>query len=46
MSFLVDAKGNVRYWVFGERDWTGADSEKAVGKLLAEVRDAGRQARR
>jgi thiol-disulfide isomerase/thioredoxin len=46
MSFLVDANGKVRYWVFGERDWTGPDSEKAVGKLLAEVPDAGRQARR
>jgi peroxiredoxin len=46
MSFLVDANGKVRYWVFGERDWTGADSEKAVAKLLAEMPDARRQALR
>lgn len=46
MSFLVDANGKVRYWVFGERDWTGPDSRKAVEKLLAEAHGAGRQARR
>jgi thiol-disulfide isomerase/thioredoxin len=46
MSFLVDANGNVRYFVFGERDWTGPDSAKVVEKLVQEARDAGRQARR
>ena len=37
MTFVVDAKGRVRYWVFGERDWSEGDSLKVVEKLLAEV---------
>jgi cytochrome c biogenesis protein CcmG, thiol:disulfide interchange protein DsbE len=37
MSFLVDAKGRVRYSVFGERDWSGGDSLALVEKLLAEA---------
>jgi thiol-disulfide isomerase/thioredoxin len=36
MTFLVDAKGRVRYWVFGERDWSEGESLKLVEKLLAE----------
>ena len=42
MSFLVDARGNVRYYVFGERDWTGPDSVKAVDRLVAEASGARR----
>jgi thiol-disulfide isomerase/thioredoxin len=42
MSFLVDARGQVRYWVFGERDWAEGESLKTVGKLLAEAPHAGR----
>ena len=42
MSFLVDANGKIRYWVFGERDWTGADSTNAVDRLIAEAPRAGR----
>ena len=37
MTFLVDAKGRVRYSVFGERDWSGGDSLALVEKLLAEA---------
>ena len=37
MSFLVDAKGRVRYSVYGERAWNQGESRKAVEKLLAEV---------
>jgi len=37
MTFIVDAKGRVRLWVFGERDWTGADTVKAIEKLLDEA---------
>jgi thiol-disulfide isomerase/thioredoxin len=36
MTFLVDANGKVRYWVFGERDWNEGESLQAVEKLLAE----------
>ncbi len=42
MSFLVDARGEVRYWVFGERDWTDAASTKAVDRLVSEVPHARR----
>jgi hypothetical protein len=37
MTFIVDAKGRVRHWVFGERDWSGADTVKTIEKLLAEA---------
>ncbi len=42
MTFLVDARGQVRYWVFGERDWTDAESRDVVAQLLREARGAGR----
>jgi thiol-disulfide isomerase/thioredoxin len=42
MSFLVDARGEVRYWVFGERDWSRGESLKTVEKLVAEKPHAGR----
>lgn len=42
MSFLVDASGTVRYWVFGERDWSDADSMRAVQRLISEAPHAGR----
>jgi len=42
MSFLVDRSGRVRYWVFGERDWSGGESLAAVEKLVAEAAGAGR----
>ena len=29
MTFLVDAKGQVRYWVYGERNWTEGESLQA-----------------
>ncbi len=37
MTFIVDAKGRARYWVFGERDWSGADTVKVIEKLVAEA---------
>jgi thiol-disulfide isomerase/thioredoxin len=37
MTFIVDAKGRVRHWVFGERDWSGPDTVKVIEKLLAEA---------
>ena len=42
MTFLIDAKGRVRYSVFGERDWSGGDSLALVEKLLAEAPRARR----
>jgi thiol-disulfide isomerase/thioredoxin len=37
MTFVIDAKGRVRYRVFGERDWSEGESLKVVEKLLSEV---------
>ncbi len=37
MTFLVDAKGQVRYWVYGERNWNEGESFKLIEKLLAEA---------
>ena len=37
MTFLVDARGRVRYSTFGERDWSEAEAVKVVENLLAEV---------
>ena len=42
MSFLVDARGQVRYWVFGERDWAAGESLRTVENLVAEAPHAGR----
>ena len=36
MTFLVDARGQVRYWVFGERDWSEGEALGYVEKLVAE----------
>jgi thiol-disulfide isomerase/thioredoxin len=37
MTFLIDARGRVRYSVFGERDWNAGESLALVEKLLAEA---------
>ena len=37
MTFLVDARGRVRYYVFGERTWNEGEPRKLVEKLLAEA---------
>ena len=37
MTFIVDAKGRVRLWVFGERDWSGEETVRIIEKLLAEA---------
>ena len=37
MTFLVDARGKVRYWTFGERDWNEGEALKAVEGLVAEA---------
>jgi len=42
MTFIIDARGRVRYQVFGERKWDDAQSLAAVDKLLAEKPGAGR----
>jgi len=41
MTFLVDADGRVRYWVFGEKDWSRGEALALVQKLVAEVPRAG-----
>ena len=42
MTFLVDAGGRVRYWSFGERDWSEGEGLQLVEKLVAEVPRARR----
>ena len=42
MTFLVDARGRVRYSVFGEKDWSRGDALAAVEKLVAEAGNARR----
>ena len=37
MTFLVDARGTVRYWTFGERDWNEGEALRAVEGLVAEA---------
>ena len=37
MTFLVDARGRIRYWVFGERDWGEGEAREHVRKLLDEA---------
>jgi hypothetical protein len=37
MTFLVAAKGQERYWLYGERNWTEGESLKLIEKLLAEA---------
>ena len=42
MTFLVDAKGRVRYSVFGARDWSEGSSLALVEKLVGEAPRARR----
>jgi thiol-disulfide isomerase/thioredoxin len=42
MTFLVDARGRVRYSAFGERDWSVGEALGLVEKLLAEAPGARR----
>jgi len=42
MTFLVDARGRVRFSVFGERDWSEGPSLALVEKLVAEAPRARR----
>ena len=42
MTFIIDARGRVRYQVYGERKWDDAQTLALVDKLLAEKPDARR----
>ena len=42
MTFLVDARGRVRYSVFGEKDWNEGEARDTVEKLLTEAGNARR----
>ena len=37
MTFVIDAKGRVRYSVYGERDWSDEKTVKLVESLIAEA---------
>lgn len=37
MTFIVDAKGQVRYWSFGERDWSQGEALRLVERMVSEV---------
>ncbi|MNC87524.1 hypothetical protein D3C83_32540 [compost metagenome] len=40
MTFLVDARGRLRYSSFGERDWSEGEALRLVQGLVGEARDA------
>jgi thiol-disulfide isomerase/thioredoxin len=42
MTFLVDVRGRVRYWSFGERDWSEGEGLELVEKMVAEAPRARR----
>lgn len=42
ITFIIDRKGDVRYWVFGERDWSEGEPLKLVESLISEGAGAGR----
>ena len=42
MTFIVDARGRIRYQVYGERKWDDAKTLAVVDKLIAEAPRAGR----
>lgn len=42
MTFLVDAQGKVRYWSFGERDWSEGEGFEVVKRMVAEAANARR----
>ena len=42
MTFLVDANGKVRYWSFGERDWSEGEGFRLVDKMVSEAPRARR----
>jgi hypothetical protein len=42
MTFLVDARGRVRYSVFGERDWSEGEAFAVVERLVEEAGSARR----
>jgi thiol-disulfide isomerase/thioredoxin len=44
-SFLVDAEGRVRGWIFGECDWTRGEPAAALERLLAQAQRAPPPAR-
>ena len=35
--YLIDKKGYVRYWWYGELDWQGAGGQKIMRKRIAEL---------
>lgn len=41
MTFLIDARGRVRYWAFGERDWSEGEALRLVEGMLSEAPRAG-----
>jgi thiol-disulfide isomerase/thioredoxin len=40
MTFVVDARGRIRYTVFGARNWSDAETRKLVERLMAEAPNA------
>jgi len=35
--YLIDKKGNVRYWWYGELNWEGTDGEKFMREKIVEL---------
>jgi len=37
--YLIDKKGRIRYWWFGELDWNGANGQELLEKRIKELLD-------
>jgi hypothetical protein len=35
--YLIDKKGNVRYWWYGELNWQGSEGEKFMREKIVEL---------
>jgi thiol-disulfide isomerase/thioredoxin len=42
MTFLIDAKGKIRWYTFGERDWSEGESFALIERLVKEAVDGRR----
>ncbi len=35
--YLIDKRGSLRYWWYGELNWQGAEGERTMRQLIAEL---------
>ena len=39
--YLIDPRGDIRFWWYGELNWKGADGAKRLRQRIEELLDAG-----